>query len=130
MHSDTGPEKGWTTKDSGERAQFDSGMVRDTEAGKPRFDLTMPQGIPFTEQMWTRFAGLMARGADKYTARNWEQANSQAELDRYLSSALRHFMQWYYGETDEDHAAAVYFNITAAEAVKWKLSQDDKAVEG
>lgn len=111
----------YETKDSGERAEFGSGMVRDTEAGKPRFDLTEPLEIPYEEQMHTRFALLMARGAEKYTARNWEQANSQDELERYYSSAYRHFKQWLNGETDEDHAAAVFFNITAAEAVKYKL---------
>lgn len=116
-------QSGYVTKDSGVRAQFDSGMVRDTEDGKPRFDLTMPLDIPFEEQMWTRFAELMARGAEKYTERNWEQANSESELKRYLSSALRHFMQWYHGDTSEDHASAIFFNVTAAEAVKYKMSQ-------
>ncbi|MGI5245463.1 dATP/dGTP diphosphohydrolase domain-containing protein [Dactylosporangium sp. CA-139066] len=109
------------TKDSGERAQFASGMVRDTEKGKPRFDLLMPKGVPFREQMLTRFAALMARGAEKYAARNWEQADSEAELERMLSSAFRHFMQWMAGETDEDHAAAVMFNLMAAETLRWKL---------
>jgi hypothetical protein len=109
------------TKDSGERAEFDSGMVRDTEAGKARFDLIKPKGVPYKFQMLTRLAELMARGAEKYAARNWEKANSQSELDRYYSSADRHFQQWITGETDEDHAAAVMFNIIAAETVKYKM---------
>lgn len=113
----------WETKDSGTRKEFDSGMKRDIEDGKPRFDLTEPLGIPYEEQMSTRFAGLMSRGAEKYDARNWEQANSEEEMARYYSSAYRHFKQWYHGETDEDHAAAVFFNITAAEALKYKLNQ-------
>ena len=29
------------TKDSGERLEFNSGMVRDIESNKPRFDLLM-----------------------------------------------------------------------------------------
>lgn len=119
----------WQTKDSGERAQFESGMVRDTEEGKPRFDLTQPLGIPYEEQMLTRFANLMARGAEKYNERNWEQANSQKELDRYYSSAFRHFMQWYHGDVSEDHASACFFNITAAETVKWKLANGKKSTE-
>jgi len=113
----------YITKDSGSRAQFDSGMQRDTEEGKARFDLTIPLGVPYDKQLITRFANLMARGAEKYDARNWEKANGQAELDRYYSSAYRHFMQWITGETDEDHAAAVLFNITAAETLKYKLGQ-------
>ena len=113
--------KKWTTKDSGARAQFDSGMQRDTEEGKARFDLLVPLGVPYEKQMLTRFADLLARGAEKYTARNWEKANSQAELDRYKSSAFRHFMQWITGEEDEDHAAAVMFNIMCYETIKDKV---------
>lgn len=115
----------FVTKDSGERAQFDSGMVRDTNAGKPRFDLLLPEGIPYEAQLLTRFAALMARGAEKYDERNWEQANSQKELNRMRESAFRHLMQWLAGESDEDHAAAVLFNIMAAEATAWRMRQID-----
>ena len=113
----------FTTKDSGARAEFASGMKRDTEEGKARFDLLKPKDVPYAEQMLTRVAELMARGAEKYDARNWEKANSQDELDRYYSSGERHFHQWQTGETDEDHAAAVIFNIIAAETVKYKMRQ-------
>lgn len=111
------------TKDSGKRAEFVTGMVRDIEDGKPRFDLLWPKGVPFAKQMQTRFAELMARGADKYTERNWEKARTQEELDRYYSSAERHLHQWKAGETDEDHAAAVMFNIMAAETVKYHMGE-------
>lgn len=111
----------WETKDSGARSEYGSGMVRDTEEGKPRFDLIRPLGVPYEQQMLTRFAALMARGAAKYNARNWEKADSEEELKRYYSSAARHFEQWLAGEQDEDHAAAVYFNIMAAETLKYKL---------
>ena len=112
----------YVTKDSGERAEYASGMVRDTDKGKPRFDLLLPLGVPYEQQMLTRFAALMARGAEKYSERNWEQANSPAEVERMKSSALRHMMQWLAGETDEDHASAVFFNIMAAEATEWRMS--------
>ena len=117
----------FVTKDSGERAEFDSGMRRDTDAGKARFDLLVPEGLPYSEQLLTRFAALMGRGAEKYTARNWELANSEEEYARFKASAFRHFMQWYTGERDEDHAAAVLFNLTAAETLRWKLAQPDQA---
>jgi hypothetical protein len=32
-------------------------------------------------------------------------------------------MQWLTNETDEDHAAATFFNIMSAENVKWRLKQ-------
>src|SRR5262245_25362670 len=103
------------TKDSGKRAEFASGMTRDTEEGKPRFDLMIPEGVPYADLWITRLAELLGRGAVKYAARNWEQADSTAEVDRMRSSAFRHFVQWYCGETDEDHAAAVVFNVMACE---------------
>lgn len=113
----------YETKDSGERAQYDSGMVRDSEEGKARFDLIFPLGVPYSEQMMTRFAELMARGAIKYDARNWELAKGEEELARYRSSALRHLIQWATGETDEDHAAAVMFNVMAGETVRFKMKK-------
>lgn len=117
------------TKDSGERAEFSSGMQRDTQTGKPRFDLVIPEGVPYSDQMLTRLAELFARGAEKYEDRNWEQANSQAELDRMRASAFRHFMQWYCGETDEDHAAAVMFNVIAHETTKFKIEHIDRLAQ-
>jgi hypothetical protein len=111
------------TKDSGARQEYASGMVRDTQEGKARFDLLLPKGVPYANQMLTRFAELMARGAGKYGDRNWEKARGQEELDRYHSSALRHLQQWVAGETDEDHAAAVMFNVMAGETVKYRMRQ-------
>lgn len=109
------------TRDSGKREEYASGMVRDTEEGKARFDLILPLGVPYHSQMLTRFAELMGRGADKYGDRNWEKARGEEELRRYYSSALRHLQQWVNGETDEDHAAAVMFNVMAGETVKYKM---------
>lgn len=114
----------YETKDSGEREKFDSGMQRDTQEGKPRFDLIAPQALPFEAQMLTRWARLMARGAEKYNARNWEQATGQEELERFRASAFRHFLEWYFeADEDEDHAAAVFFNISGAEFVKNRMQQ-------
>ncbi len=115
----------WETKDSGVRAEYNSGMVRDTSEGKARFDLLLPKGVPYAQQMLTRFANLMARGAKKYTERNWEKARGQEELDRYHESAFRHLMQWVAGEDDEDHAAAVMFNLMAGEHVESVMSADE-----
>ena len=118
----------FVTKDSGERAEFASGMVRDTDKGKARFDLLIAEGVPYRHQFLTRCAELMMRGAEKYNDRNWEKANSPEEVARMKSSAFRHFMQWFCGETDEDHAAAVIFNILAAETTEWKIEKVSDAV--
>lgn len=111
------------TKYSGIREEFSTGMKRDTQENKPRFDLLFINNMPFKEQMFTRYAMLRERGAQKYSARNCELACTQEELDRYLSSGARHFAQWLCGETDEDHASAVIFNIQMAEMVRWKLKK-------
>lgn len=108
------------TKDSGVRAEYDSGMVRDTDSGKGRFELLLPLGVPYEAQFLTRVAQLMARGAEKYDTRNWEKAAGDEELERFKSSAIRHLMQWAAGETDEDHAAAVVFNLLGYETTRWK----------
>ncbi|MGH7238775.1 MAG: dATP/dGTP diphosphohydrolase domain-containing protein [Candidatus Saccharimonadales bacterium] len=111
----------YTTKDSGVRAEYKSGMVRDTQEGKPRFNLMYPLAVPYDEQMLTRLAELLERGMDKYGWRNWEKADSEEELIRFKESAHRHFIQWLCGEDDEDHGSAVLFNILAAETVAWKI---------
>ena len=110
------------TKDSGERTEFSTGMLRDTARDKIRFDLITPPGIPFDEQMLTRWAALMTRGAEKYGAHNWLKAETQEELDRFRESLCRHFFQYIMGVEDgEDHAAAILFNVSGIEMVKWKL---------
>ncbi|ASU78509.1 hypothetical protein CDG81_09705 [Actinopolyspora erythraea] len=72
--------------------------------------------------MLTRFARHMGRGAEKYSDRNWEKFEDKDALERAKSSLLRHVMQLVNGETDEDHAAAVMFNVMAVEHVRSKLN--------
>ncbi len=113
------------TKDSGERQEYPSGMRRDIQTSKPRFDLLLASYLPYEEQLLTRWASLLERGSIKYGSRNWELANSSEELERFKASAARHFFQWLSGEVDEDHAAAVCYNISSYVALKWKLENED-----
>jgi len=105
----------FVTKDSGERQEFSTGMVRDTSTDKVRYDLVyMP--------MFKRWAELMTRGAKKYSPNNWLKAETQEEMDRFRESAFRHFMTWFLDEDrTEDHAAAIFFNVSGAEMVREKL---------
>lgn len=105
------------------RTHFEGGGMRDSQAGKPRFDLLLPARVPYADQMLTRWAAHMAAGADRYEDRNWEQFGDNEAYERARASAFRHFMQWMAGETDEDHAAAVFFNVMAAEYVKGRLEE-------
>ncbi|MEK7112508.1 MAG: dATP/dGTP diphosphohydrolase domain-containing protein [Patescibacteria group bacterium] len=111
----------YITKDSGKRIKTKSGMVRDVQDGKPRYDLTV--ALTHKNDMLTRWAGVLERGMIKYGYRNWEKANSEEELIRFKASAFRHFIQWFKGEEDEDHAASVFFNINAVEYLKEKFNE-------
>jgi hypothetical protein len=108
--------KKFQTKDSGKRITFKTGMNRDTQDDKPRYDL-------IDKGMLTRWAELMQRGAIKYGENNWQKAMTKEEMERFMASAWRHFVQWANGETDEDHAAAVFFNIAGAEYVKARMNK-------
>lgn len=99
-------------KDSGKREEYESGMVRDVADDKIEWALVADG------PMLMRWAVHLTGGAKKYDKRNWMLAQGTAEYDRFRESAFRHFMQWYNGHTDEDHAAAVFFNINGAEYVK------------
>lgn len=102
------------TKDSGKREEFKTGMVRDTQDDKPRYDL-------IDRAFLKRWAELMARGAKKYGENNWRKAATEEELNRYQSSAIRHLFQWLDNDTTEDHAVAIAFNLAGAEMVREKL---------
>ncbi len=106
--------KGFEVKDSGERKTFDSGMVRDVTTDKTDYSLAMDG------PMFERLAIHLTKGAKKYAKRNWMQAAGPEEMDRFRESALRHFIQWMRGDVDEDHAAAVLFNINGYEYTKGK----------
>ena len=101
-------------KDSGQRQQFDSGMVRDTATDKIDYSLALDG------PMFERLAAHLTKGAQKYSKRNWMQASGDAELARFRESAVRHFVQWLRGDEDEDHAASVFFNINGYEFVREK----------
>ena len=90
-------------KDSGKRQSFNTGSVRDTNDGKPRFDLISLIAL-------YRLAMHYANGAKKYGDRNWEKGQP---LSRYIESAERHLFKEKMGFTDEDHASALIWNIMA-----------------
>lgn len=102
-------------KDSGARMAFESGMVRDTTEGKTKYLLA------FSGPMFERWAKHLTLGALKYDDDNWMKANGVEEARRFCESATRHFVQWLRGDQDEDHAAAVFFNINGYEYVRERL---------
>lgn len=114
-------EDKFVIKDSGERAEFKSGMVRDTDTSKIDY-LRVLDG-----PMLDRWAEHLTKGALKYPdvhpgIPNWTLASGEEELQRFRQSAIRHFIQYIRGDVDEDHAAAVIFNINGAEYVKGRMN--------
>jgi hypothetical protein len=105
----------FTVKDSGKREEYPSGMVRDTQSGKPDYDL-------IDDDFLERLAVHLTKGAEKYGENNWRKARSIGEMRRFKKSATRHFHQWRRGDTDEDHVSATAFNQAAYEYVKRRLS--------
>jgi hypothetical protein len=95
-------------------------VVRDTADDKVDYSLVLDG------PMFLRWAEHLTKGAKKYTKRNWLLATGKEEYDRFRESAVRHFVQWFYGFTDEDHAAAVFFNINAAEYLRGILDGKQK----
>jgi hypothetical protein len=109
--------KTYDIKDSGVRQLFASGMIRDTATDKTDYELI------FNGPMVQRWAEHLTKGAKKYPdpepgKANWMRAKGIKEKIRFRKSAVRHFIEWLLGEKDEDHAAAVFFNINGYEYVK------------
>lgn len=87
-------------EDSTTKEVVESGMVRDSQEDKPRFDLISPFAL-------TRLANHYKNGARKYSEYNWAKGGP---FSRFYASMFRHMIKWFIGSTDEDHLAAVAWN--------------------
>lgn len=88
-------------KSSGKEQSFDTGAVRDIDDQKPALELISP----IFEQ---RLGNWLARGAKRYSRRNWEKG---IPIERSLASLKRHVNKYQEGMKDEDHLAAIACNI-------------------
>lgn len=86
------------------KRKFDTGAQRDTDIGKPRLSL-----IPTEELL--RVASHYTKGGEKYGFDNWKKG---MKTSVYYDSAQRHLLKWWKGDTDEDHMAAVVWNVLGA----------------
>jgi hypothetical protein len=84
-----------------QREHFDTGSVRDSGAGKGRFDLMSPFVL-------MRDAKHLELGAAKYGDRNWERGQP---AHRFIDAAMRHLVKYLAGCRDEDHLAAARWNL-------------------
>lgn len=133
-------------KDSGERRSFDTGAVRDIQAGKGRPWL-MPTEVLHTltggdevvlclhyfkdtgstlhlyhalryfadkayggcvETMLLDVAIHFEEGAQKYGDNNWQKG---IPVECYMDSAIRHYLKYRRGDTDEPHNRAFVWNL-------------------
>ena len=88
-----------------------TGAVRDTQRGKPRYDLIPPDAL-------LRLAQLYSRGAERYSERNWEKGFC---FSRVYASLFRHLAQFAQGDQSEDHLAAVAWNAFALMAYQERI---------
>lgn len=96
------------------KTQFSTGAVRDTLDGKPRTDL-----LPF--DLLLRVADWYGKGADKYGDNNWR--NGQ-KVSHCVGSIMRHLSKWVMGQRDEDHLAAIVFNVFSIMNVETYLKEN------
>lgn len=95
---------------------FDGGMQRHSSEGKVNYSLV------YDGPMFGRWAEHLSKGASLHGSRNWLKASGEDALERALESADRHHYQWRRGDTDEDHAAALFFNVNLYEYTKGRLA--------
>ncbi len=103
--------KDYIIKDSGKRAEFSTGAIRDTSEGKGRFDL-----LPLLTLQ--DLALHYEKGACKYSDRNWEAG---IPTSRMYDSAMRHAIQFFLGKEDEDHLIAAIWNLIGLREIKNRI---------
>lgn len=109
----------YVIKDSGKHREFGTGARRDRKTGKGAYDL-----VPW--EVIHHIAIHFQKGAEKYTARNWEKG---IDCKEYYDSGMRHMAQFYLGLGDENHLISAIWNfICLYQTVLWiqrgELSED------
>ena len=87
--------------DSGNRREFESGAVRDMDAGKGRMDLLMWNGI-------MELSKHCEGGAIKYGENNIDKG---IEFSSLIDSGARHLAKYIAGQEDENHLVAACWNL-------------------
>jgi hypothetical protein len=85
---------------TGEPHQFGTGAQRDSQRGKPCFDLLPTAPL-------RRLMHHYAAGAGRYGKHNWRKG---MPVSQFYNSMMRHALAFQEGKTDEDHLAAIAWN--------------------
>jgi len=90
-----------TLPNSGVKAEYETGAVRDSKTGNGIPSLIPPFALRAAAK---RFED----GAVHYGRNNWQKG---IPLSRYVDSLYRHLWQWMEDEQDEDHGGAIIWNV-------------------
>lgn len=103
--------------DSGAREIAENGFMREPDAGKPDLSyLFTLQGLDLVPpELIARIARHYYNGGLKYSPDNWKKGTDERSLARNLRSLARHLFQWFRQEQDEDHLAAIVWNLITFE---------------
>ena len=104
--------------DSSMREEFVTGMIREPNLMRGRYDLISPLALNRVAVFVDGFIMIPTlglemlaihyeRGALKYAPRNWEKGGY---LSRYLNSAIRHAQKVLAEDMQEDHISAIVWN--------------------
>lgn len=85
------------------RVEYPTGAVRKDAAGQGRYDLLPMEAL-------RRLALQYERGAAEYGDENWRKGYPTRTC---VASAMRHLCKYMQGHRDEDHLAAVMWNVAA-----------------
>lgn len=115
----------FTIVDSGNKKTFTTGMVRNSNADKVRFNQLLhgPMLKRWAEHTWKgqKIYPDVATGVP-----NWTLAETAEELHRAEESLLSHVLDYLNGDRVEDHAAAIMFNVNLAENIRDKMAAKRK----
>ena len=92
------------------------GFTRSSDEGKVDYSL-----IP--SYLLYRLAKLYTEGAKVHGRNNWKKGTSQEALESFQASATRHFFCWLELKEDEDHEAALIFNMEGRDNAFNKLNK-------
>jgi hypothetical protein len=98
--------------------RYESGVIRGDNTGKT--DYTLALDGPLFE----RWARLLTENVASKGKRNWMNASTREDYDRFRESFLRHALSVLRGDTDEDHHAACVFNLNGMLYTQQQLGGD------
>lgn len=97
--------------------QYSSGAVRSETEGKIDYSLVLDGPL------FERLAIHLTKAAPEKGKRNWMNAHTQEDYDRFRESFVRHVFQFLQGDESEDHAAAIAFNLNGLLYVRERLAE-------